>query len=439
LKNAELIEKWKNFVKNTAKDKNAKEANFNKFSSICSQHFKDSDFCSGNKNETKVRKFLKKDAFPSIIVRQQPHNPISGGNDNLELVIQSNPTESYELCGLCRKLSLLLNFIDDNNFSIMRKCLPLFNFNLSFMQKICSECLEVLNNFSNFIDKIIVAQNLLNIHQDIDLTNSLQPAPLENHGIQNIKSEPITIEDEQNVMPFIHPVNFNNIAERKPTATTNQKKCEILEIVDIKPINFLPFETNALNSDVNETNSDQNYVDQDDIQILSPNQLKVEINDYDADNELEMIKNYMLISCVSLHDHTYVKELEKPVKIELEDDSTKQVSMIKNYLKICCKKKIKSPKKYLCHKLIHHQKKTYFVQRLLCNSCNKRFLSQNCLKKHVRHCKKNYIRYKKYVINLRKKIQTKQKATKRGKLKHTCQICFKSFKGSKNLYQHKMG
>lgn len=314
------------------------------------------------------------------------------------IIVEEEQTENYEFCGLCRTLSRerSLILIDDNNFSIMRKCLPFVNFNLSLMQKICYECNEILNTFSSFIDRVIVAQNMLN-----------QEVP-----IRRIDEIP-------------------------------------------RSINFLPFETNALTCEISEQNivNDTSY-EEDEIQILSPKQLKVEINDQDdGENELELIKNYVYISTIFMYDHNYVKESNhgNNVKTEFDEDiqvqssrsitpsSTQELVHIK---KVCCKRKFNSFKQFLLHKVTKHKSKD--MARDHCALCRKRFTTKRSLNFHKRfNCKTNIqhmkavkINYTKFLTELKeKRIKNIQRKPRRTSF--ICKICNKTFKGSKNLYQHK--
>lgn len=363
------------------------------------------------------------------------------------IIVEEEQTENYEFCGLCRTLSRerSLILIDDNNFSIMRKCLPFINFNLSLMQKICCECNEILNTFSSFIDRVIVAQNMLN--QEVPIRR-IDEIP------RSIKLEPLIEDDLQ--IPRLAPKNFEEHLALQPNRTnTSQKKCEILEIVDIKPFNFLPFETNALTCEISEQNviNDTSY-EEDEIQILSPKQLKVEINDQEeGENELELIKNYVYISTIFMHDHNYVKESShgNNVKTEFDEDIQVQssrsmtpssVQEISHPKRICCKKKFRSLKKFLLHKIVKHKSKEMLKDN--CGVCRKRFLTERSLKFHKRfYCKTNVEHMRTVKMNYSKlltKLKEDTKQNKKRKPRRTsfiCKICNKSFKGSKNLYQHK--
>ncbi|CAG9805007.1 unnamed protein product [Chironomus riparius] len=435
--NKEVCEKWIEFVKNASKDSDNVVRKITKFSSICSQHFKATDILENGANS---RKSLKRHAIPLINIRQVYQMPPV-------IIVEEEQTENYEFCGLCRTLSRerSLILIDDNNFSIMRKCLPFVNFNLSLMQKICYECNEILNTFSSFIDRVIVAQNMLN--QEVPIRR-IDEIP------RSIKLEPL-IEDDLHV-PMLAPKNFEeHLALQTNRTSTNQKKCEILEIVDIKPFNFLPFETNALTCEISEQNivNDTSY-EEDEIQILSPKQLKVEINDQDdGENELELIKNYVYISTIFMHDHNYVKESNhgNNVKTEFDEDiqvqssrsitpsSTQELVHIK---KVCCKRKFNSFKQFLLHKVTKHKSKD--MARDHCALCRKRFTTKRSLNFHKRfNCKTNIqhmkavkINYTKFLTELKeKRIKNIQRKPRRTSF--ICKICNKTFKGSKNLYQHK--
>lgn len=282
----------------------------------------------------------------------------------------------------------------------MRKCLPFVNFNLSLMQKICCDCTEILNTFSSFIDRVVVAQNIQNQEVSIPRSIKLEPLP----------------EEEQPTLPA--------------RASTSQKKCEILEIVDIKPFNFLPFETNALTCEI----TDQNY-EEDEIQILSPKQLKVEIND--QEDELELIRKYVNMSLTFMHDHNYVLNPDRNVKTECEEVQ-QEVSEIKPVpCKICCGKKFYSYKRFLLHKVKKHKE----VKRNCCQVCKKKFSSTKSLQIHKKlSCRSNLKKAKENYSKILLELKAKKQKTRRkrpARTSYVCKICNKSFKGSKNLYQHK--
>ncbi|KAG5679832.1 hypothetical protein PVAND_009370 [Polypedilum vanderplanki] len=478
----EIFDKWIEFVNRTSKDK-TKPKKITKFSSICSQHFIESDF-SGN--GTNTRKFLRKYAIPSIefpITRNFPHSQShlqQQLHGPVQIILEEEPIP-FEFCDLCRTQSNSIVDLDNFNFALMRKCLPMMNFNLSLTQRLCTDCVNILKTFSSFIDRILVAQNFMNESMVINLQQYQQQQQRQRIIIpdRNIKIEPLPYDDM--IIPQIQQTIPQEVTNFQPrTSQTSQKKCEILEIVDIKqPLNFLPYQTNALNNnDINEVNdvlTEQHLpvtIDpqDDEIQILSPKQLKVEIDQDEecGDNEFEMIKNFVYISSVYNHDHNYVRELSNEnVKIELDDEDSNQirsntpsiVSLQENhydYLKICCKRKFKSAKRYLIHKLTVH-KINAITSNIHCRVCDKKFITYKRLKFHrLFYCKqKKHPKFnlkskrssRKLKVKVSKTVQEnsmqkpkrKQYRTKNNhrNQNNQCPICFKVFKASKNLYQHK--
>lgn len=381
---------------------------------------------------------MKKTAVPTLIpAKIQP----------VEIVIEEEePATTLELCGLCRTQSapFQLHIFDEYNFSIIRKCIPFVNFNVSFIQKICVDCVAILNTFSSFIDKILIAQNIFNP----EIVQQQQQT--ENHGTESdftpprlssdirplprIKLEPMTHEEELKV-PYLKAINFANSHNfNKPNSS--QKKLEILEIVDIKPLNFLPIETNALSCDVSDS------YEEDECQILSPPQLKVEIAE-DGENEHELIKNHMHLSTVFLHDHNYTKENQpinvRSVKKETENEIFDFEIPVESHIEVisyktCCKKKFSSIRQYLLHKIKRHQQNP--VKK--CKICQKLFPNAISLRYHkISKCKsKNRVQYRKVINELKQEIE--KSPIKQVNKVYSCPICSKSFKGPKNVYQHKL-
>lgn len=305
------------------------------------------------------------------------------------------------------------------------------------MQKICVDCVAILNTFSSFIDKILIAQNVFN-QEIVQQQNENHLMPFVEHDMRistpprscqlpRIKVEPMAFEDELK-MPFLKPKNF----AIKPSSTL--KKLEILEIVDIKPLNFLPIETNALNCDVGDS------YEENECQILSPPQLKVEIAE-DGDNELELIQNVVQKSTVSLQDHNYVMGQQinvlRSVKKETDNEVFEDEIPVESHVEItsyrvCCNKKFVSIRHFLLHKIRRHK----HVTRKQCTKCTKSFPNEISLKYHKKnHCKLQLDQYKKAINDLKEKAR--KKILKRKK-NHACPICKKLFKGPKNLYQHKL-
>lgn len=406
--NEEINNKWIEFVQKSSK-RNETPKSITKYSSICSLHFKSSDF---NPHGKTTRKFLKRSAVPSKSSKNIQLQEVETEEPDEITIIDDEPL-IYESCGLCRTQTIMhqLNSFDEYNFTLMRKCIPFINFNVSCMQKICVDCEAILNTFSSFIDKILIAQNL--ISQEIIQQQN------ESRQFMNIKVEPPP-EDEEVMINFERPPAK---AQRPPT----QKKLEILEIVDIKPMNFLPYETNALNCELNETYEE------------CPPQLKVEIAD-EGDNELEEIKKYMFVSSVCMHDHNYFMEGQElnmrniKTEYEVEEISEEQPDFFESRIvKICCRKKFKSFRKFLLHKMVKHKKTKE------CKACKKLFPNEISLNHHKKyfcnHSTSGNKSYKKILQRLKKK---KLKRKPKVKKSYSCPTCKKLFKGPKNLYQHKL-
>lgn len=442
INNTQIYNKWIDFVrKNSSKVKSDKI--FSRHSSICSQHFLETDF---TRIGGQSKKFLKKTAIPSIINQgEMKIQPVE-----IEVIEDVNPSILFECCALCRTQSANyhLNLFDEYSYSLIRKCIPFVNFNLSFMQKICVDCLAILNTFSSFIDKIIIAQNIFNQEmvqqQQNEIINvNMRPLDIQSStAIPRIKIEPQNHDDEPKI-PFLKPINFSTATTSSQSLKTSQKKLEILEIVDIKPLNFLPMATNALNCE-------ESSYEEDECQILSPPQLKVEIAEDGDGTELELIKNDVHLSTISLHDHNYVNHGEninvKNVKKETDHDIHEifdysqipvELHVEVNDLKICCNKSFNSIRKFLLHKMKRHQKLHY------CSKCQKLFKNFISLKHHKVKCfklndmKRNNL-YKKVICKLKNKRILMTKKKKEGSKVYACPICNKSFKGPKNVYQHKL-
>ena len=390
-----------------------------KYSSICSRHFLPSDF-----SLCKSRQFLTKIAVPTVRKLQTPQSIPQEDDEPQEVGIE-DPLSDDE-CSLCRASSnSSFHLVDDYYYGLVRKCLP-FTINLSFSQKLCGDCIKNLNNFSSFIDKIISTQNLsTNV-------NFPEIAPVIN---RNIKVEPTTNFENEVKIPSIHVIDFTQQSQAyKSTTACNSfmppKKCEILEIVDIKPF-MEPFHFDG-------GMQQENYDDEDDIQILSPKQLKVELTDPDEDgsNELELIRNYVFISTVFLQDHNYVKNetldnIESNVKTESIDELEQfEDSQPSRIIKFCnfCSKSFKSIKKFLIHKITCHVNKP---SRFLKTKLHKRSLGQKN-KRRIRNICAQIIKQK------NKKAVVKKVNKPKKKKSYVCPTCSKTFHGPKNLYQHKI-
>lgn len=414
--------------------KERKHKKISRYSSICSQHFVSSDF-----SQAQCRKFLRKNAVPSIT--QGLQNCEKQADDRKEDELVEDPPGSDDVCGLCRSTNSTVN-MDDYYFVLIRKCLPLLLVNENFIQKLCAECINQLSNFSTFIDKVTCSHDII--------TSQNVPEPDEvnvfRSSIGNIKVEPISNFEEESRMPHIQVVNFTqqspiiNRMDLPPPQFTPQKKCEILEIVDIKP--FHSFDGSMQH---------ESYDDEVEIQILSPKQLKVELTDPDEDgsNELELIRNYVYISTVFLKDHNYTKpskSAEQNVKMEFDDDmGSFDERHSKKPLTIChlCHRSFKTYKKYLIHKSLSHQP-SKLRKRLACDCCFKVFNDESKLKNHnVINCRRDRETIRKTCTKvIRKKKLSRVKRIKRLKrLKkacYSCPTCHKTFAGPKNLYQHKI-
>lgn len=413
--NHAVFKKWVDFVMQSNNTKNKKPKKITKFSSICCKHFLKSDFSS-----SQTRKFLKKNVVPSItteVVVNLRERQDTLDDEPVEVVLE-DPL-SNDACGLCKNSShATLNLVDDYYFGLIRKCLPLVNINLNLLQKLCADCIKMLENFSLFVDKVISSQCIF----------VPEPSILKCPE-RSIKVEPLTSFDEELKRPNIQVVNFT----QQSPSFTQQKKCEILEIVDIKPFHF----------------HQESYDDEDEIQILSPKQLKVELTDPDEDgsNELELIRNYVHISTVFLHDHNYtltstLKGVEHNVKTEFDDDAVLCEPAV--VVKICnlCNKTFKTFKKYLIHKLRVHQAMKTQKSRA-CSGCSKIFTRDSKLRNHKIHgCQRRKIG-KICTKVIERKMQKAVKAhlkqqVKRLKKSYSCPTCHKTFNGPKNLYQHKV-
>lgn len=396
--------------------KDRKPKKVTRYSSICSRHFLPSDF-----SQSQTRRFLKKSAVPSI---EQRRPNCSSRHENQQedepVEIELEDPLSSNFCSLCRSVGSTLNVMDDYYFSLIRKCLPL-TLNQTFLQKLCAECIRNLNKFSMFIDKVASFQNeIVNPNLNIQAINISS----------NIKVEPTANFDDEEKLPNIHVIDFTRQSpsiNQKILSNTvaPQKKCEILEIVDIKPFHF------------DGSLQHESYEEEDDIQILSPKLLKVELTDPDEDgsNELEMIRNYVFISTVFLQDHNYVRSSslkagEECVKKEHDDDSESFPKNCKpsELFKICnlCNKSFKTFKKFLIHRSHFHPIKQLKHRRKIVNQQKKQKIRMICariIKKKLQKACKSF-----------KGEEQRQRRRK----SYSCPTCHKIFMGPKNLYQHKI-
>lgn len=296
-----------------------------------------------------------------------------------------------DVCSLCQngKNQQYLP-IDDFYIALISKCLP-FTIQFSFLHKLCTDCAQHLTTFSLFIDKIILAQNqMLPVAvENVTTDNSFPAAP----SVRKIKVEPISSFEQEEKLPSIQVIDF--VHQQK----SQQQKCEILEIVDIKPFSF-------------DGNLQHELPEDDEIQILSPKQLKVELTDHDEENEVSSILS------IFRQEHNYVRndviEVAEPnVKTErIEDES----SLPSRPSKICssCNRSFSTIRKYLVHKISQHPR-SKTTRRKLHQTSYQSLGSRNAIRK-----KENSIPRPGH----EKSFQ--------------CPDCPKSFSGSKNLYQHSM-
>lgn len=395
LNNPEVFEKWKDFVEqsDTDKMKKQKPKKITKYSSICSKHFDPSDFVF-----THSRKFLKKSAVPTFREREFKEQPLE---ENTIEYAEDPLCNSF--CYFCRKFSQLI-VVDQYYFDVIRKCLPSIVVLTPGFHRICSECTKLLNTFSAFIDMAMVSQNNL-------LGNEIQSIK------RNIKVEPEFTNFEESSF-HLQP------APQVMTSMAAQKKCEILEIVDIKPFHF-----------ENGLQHESVYEDEDEIQILSPKPMKVELMDPDDEgsNELELIRNYVFVSTVFLQDHNYTKSdslenVEPRVKTENDEPFEMPQTAASVPCKQCsqCGKTFRNLKKYLIHKILNHKAQKYSKRNI---SLKRRFSKPSTLVEKTEN-----LQAKHPADNFRREIIKKKEKIK----SYICPTCSKEFKGSKNLYQHKI-
>jgi DNA-directed RNA polymerase subunit RPC12/RpoP len=342
--------------------------------------------------------------IPENVVREDDDEPI-------EIQIETEDPLNNDSCGLCKSSSCLIA-VDDFHIGLIHKCLPLVAIQGNFLQKLCKNCISILETFSMFIDKILTVQNnaCLMVQQDYVVPDS---NVIQNH---RIKVEPLANIEEEVKIPSIQVMDF---AQEPRVSNQFTKKCEILEIVDIKPFNF------------DGVLQQENYEDEDEIQILSPKQLKVEIDpDEDGSNELEQIMNYVFISQVFLQDHNYTKIPDETVKIE-DDDSNIEAP---DTTRICsiCSESFKSFKKLLIHKIVSHRANRSKLKHRKQIVCSKKQQQMRKL------CSKIIQQKKQKMIKENEKPPQNQQRRKVARKSYECPTCGKTFPGSKNLYQHKI-
>ena len=416
--NSEIFRKWADFVMSDECCKNDRPKKITKFSSICSQHFVASDF-----SQSKQRKFLKKTSVPSIFKRKQgsvviadqvEENVVEDDDEPIEIQVETEDPLNNDRCGLC-KSSSCLTAVEDFHLGLVHKCLPFIMINETLLQKLCKNCISILDTFSMFMDKILMLENnacQLSQQDYIPDSNIIQ-----NH---RIKVEPVANIEEEIKIPSIQVVDFAQ-EPRIPYPFT--KKCEILEIVDIKPFNF------------DGSLQQENYEDEDEIQILSP-KVKVEIDpDEDGSNELEQIMNYVFISQIFLQDHNYTKTstlklTDETVKMEFDDETNPEAQH--ETARICntCYKSFKSFKKLLIHKIINHQSSKLKLKH------RKQIVGAAKQQQIRKLCSKIIQRRKQKVTKENEKPLHNQR-TQKANRKYDCPICGKIFPGAKNVYQHK--
>lgn len=435
--NSKVFKQWMNFVIESDLNvslKSKQQKKISKYSSICSQHFLQSDF-----SQSQSRRFLRKNAVPSI--KKSIKSFARQNEPEVEQVEIDMEDPLCDSCGLCKSTKPTLNnVVDDYLFGLIRKCLPLTTIHVNFFQKLCCDCVNSLNSFSAFIDKVMASQNVM-INQNFLETEEVG---IFVNPVGNIKVEPITNFENEPKTPSIQVINFTQQSppsiNRKLSATsfTPQKKCEILEIVDIKP--FHSFDGSLQH---------EPYDDEDDIQILSPKQLKVELTDPDEDgsNELEQIRNYVFVSTVFLKDHNYTKTIsmksgEHNVKTEYDDDVQDFIGncpVSNPEIKIChiCHKAFRSFRKFLIHKVVFHKlvRSDKMIQKKikLYTKNKTRFNRQK-----IRKICTKIIKRKKQKIEILSVKENDKKQCKRVRKSYNCPTCLKTFSGPKNLYQHKI-
>lgn len=400
MKNPELLKKWVEFI--------GIDKHVSKHSSICSQHFLKSDYSHGTH-----RLFLKKDAFPTIL-----NNKVESENNTLidcHEVLEDDSHNNNIACNLCNNLRTInhIQNVEDNHLLLIKKCLPTVKFN-NEIHNICYDCLDQMELFSSFIDKVACFQQFIDpiqINHEVDI---MKPKPVN----INIKIEPISYADGEDDYKFSsgpsletnwQPVE-QELTQINPIVWSQKQKCEILEIVDIKPFPFL-FE-------------DQETSDEDDIKILSPQQLKVEdITDYDdlcleSQNVLEFNRNYKM----SHQDHSYAS-FQQSLKQEYDLSNELLNNLLERKHCLYCKKVFKNIKHLILHKMKRHKR-----TKLTFTKIRKKVLFNRQTR--------NRAVVTKTMKTLSTKKVTKQPEAAMGK-RFVCEVCGKVFSGPKNLYQHK--
>lgn len=409
-------------------------------------------------------------------------------------------TLSDRICALClsyvvdptrKELELYLDLI--------KKCLPklILTPEKILNKKVCANCIENLLMISNFWDRIYSIQNELDSEAVDNSENSDDPTSSQESSDQNtvyentrihlnpapkilIKKEPVTFEEDE---------EYSNAEECQMEPPASERKCEILEVLDIKP--------------------DLTYDFMKSIGMASA--MKVELSNEEEDcvvEEEEIIESesdYIGSYLVS-HDHCYVMRTQEDSNSpwdnrgfqEVEEASLNGIqddfSIIQGKTCNFCFKSFNSTKKMLIHKYRWHAILDYqliFKKSLRryrnppkCKVCQKYFcpghkkldygdkiLISDILVVPVHEeyeIKEKYEEFESDVEYLEEKYQifeeerivlTEEKkemasneknehppkeTTKKSKEKRDnsqyfkCSVCFKQFLALKNLYQHKI-
>ncbi|XP_058453954.1 zinc finger protein 782-like [Malaya genurostris] len=255
----------------------------NKWSAICSRHFKPSDF-----KDCIYRKNLISTAIPSVRIKHQtPIAELIAGKEESEFHHESH-SETHEmetdpedlsggeesqlldmtcrLCGIVFSkwcLGLLSDF--QQHVTLIMKCLPFINLDLvQFPTKVCAKCLKVLNGFSTFHDNVVKAQNdLERKYNGLYEHYSANVPTVEPSKAMKIKQEPLmsikeeTVDTAVKIRDNMQEIAENTLIIKNPNITNDinkvllfnkqpgegqyskqtreSKNCEILEIVNLYP------------------------------------------------------------------------------------------------------------------------------------------------------------------------------------------------------------
>ncbi|XP_053695709.1 zinc finger protein 568-like [Sabethes cyaneus] len=278
LRKPELLAKWIKFAGRNP------EWEPTKWSTICSRHFKASDF-----KDCIYRKNLISTAIPSIRIRKSTNILVKCGSEKIEAdkqqpdtspeqgEIPETETDQEELsggedtqlldmtCRLCGTVfnkwcqSLLSEF--GMHATLITKCLPFVSLELMpYPSKVCGSCLKVLNSFSTFYDNVAKVQgDLEQKYTGISELPTDKPVPdvpsrtmkIKQEPLINIKEEtvdnnatkaretessliiknPNITNDKNKLLLFNTLTNEGQITKQ----TRESKNCEILEIVNLYP------------------------------------------------------------------------------------------------------------------------------------------------------------------------------------------------------------